>query len=394
MTGPPDEWMFRLTLATAAATLVSISASQILLGISLAGWLALRPRRPRWPSYTLPLGAFMLATLVSLAMSDDPSVGSGPVRKFVLLSMGILAANFVTTRSRLRRTVQVLVIVASVAALAGLIQFGMRYAEYRSTGNLVDDPMVLARSTGFMGHWMTFGGGQMLVWAASLPLLLAFEFGLYRAGALVIGTALVFSFTRSAWIGAIASAAVSAIRFPMRQSARILVPMAIVGVLASGLIGHRLWMSFLDGGFAPDSGRIEMAGVGWRMVRDHPFFGVGPERVRFEFDRYYHGEDAGDLYTGHLHNNFLQIAAERGLPSLIAFLWLFVRLGIDMVRGVRESDPDRKWTSLAGLSVLVAFVSAGLFEYNFGDSEVLMLFLFLVSIPYGMSFGKAEDDEV
>ena len=28
---------------------------------------------------------------------------------------------------------------------------------------------------------------------------------------------------------------------------------------------------------------------------------------------------------------------------------------------------------------------AGLFEFNFGDSEVLMVFLFLVSAPYALS---------
>jgi hypothetical protein len=39
---------------------------------------------------------------------------------------------------------------------------------------------------------------------------------------------------------------------------------------------------------------------------------------------------------------------------------------------------------VSGLAVLTAVLTAGLFEYNFGDSEVLMLFMFLVSIPYGM----------
>jgi len=41
--------------------------------------------------------------------------------------------------------------------------------------------------------------------------------------------------------------------------------------------------------------------------------------------------------------------------------------------------------AVSGLSVLVAFSVAGLTEYNFGDSEVLMLFMFLVSMSYGLS---------
>ena len=34
-----------------------------------------------------------------------------------------------------------------------------------------------------------------------------------------------------------------------------------------------------------------------------------------------------------------------------------------------------------GLAAVVAMLCAGLFEYNFGDSEVLMLFLTIVTLP-------------
>ena len=33
------------------------------------------------------------------------------------------------------------------------------------------------------------------------------------------------------------------------------------------------------------------------------------------------------------------------------------------------------------LATIAALLTAGLFEYNFGDSEVLMLFLIIVSLP-------------
>ena len=36
------------------------------------------------------------------------------------------------------------------------------------------------------------------------------------------------------------------------------------------------------------------------------------------------------------------------------------------------------------MAALTGFVIAGLFEYNFGDSEVLLLLLFIVSIPFGI----------
>jgi len=384
MRRPAEDWLFGLALATAATTLISISAAQILLTLTLIGWLVFRPIRPRWPAYSLPLAAFMLTTLLSLAMSSDPSVGFGPVAKFVLFSTGIIAASFVTNERRLTQTVKTLVVVASLASGAACVQFVLQYSRYLTTGSLADDPTVLARVTGFMGHWMTFSGEQLLVFCAVVPLLVGRKLGWYWIGAAIIGTALVLSFTRGVWVGALAGTLVAGLYLPIRQLARILIPVTIVVVLASTLIVRRVSMSFLDEGFVPDSGRIEMLGVGSRMILDYPLFGVGPERVVAEFESYYQGEDLEDLYTGHLHNSFMQIAAERGLLCLAALLWFLIRIGLDMTRGARSPDPLTKWSSVSGLTVLVAFVFAGLFEYNFGDSEVLMLFLFLVSIPYGI----------
>jgi hypothetical protein len=36
----------------------------------------------------------------------------------------------------------------------------------------------------------------------------------------------------------------------------------------------------------------------------------------------------------------------------------------------------------AAIGTTVAMLTAGLFEYNFGDSEFLMLFLVLVTLPF------------
>ena len=52
----------------------------------------------------------------------------------------------------------------------------------------------------------------------------------------------------------------------------------------------------------------------------------------------------------------------------------------DFLRKVRSSAlPSLPTAALAGV---VAMLAAGMFEYNFGDSEFLMLFLLLVTLPY------------
>ena len=384
MTERSDLWVFWLSLASVSAVLVSIAAAQILLGLTLATWMIWRPSRINWPGYFVPLVAFMLTTLLSLAMSPDPGMGTKPVQKFVLFSMGLMAATFLTNRRRILLTMTAMLVVATVASIAAMIQFGFQYVEFLSSGDLADDPTILARITGFMGHWMTFSGEQMLVWCAAVPLAFTIGSRRYMIPLTLIGIGLLLSFTRGVWVGSAAGIAVAALYLPRRQLVRLLIPVGIVAVLASGLILRRVSTNLLE------DPRFEMADVGLRMIGDHPLFGVGPERIETEFPGYYRGDNLENFFYGHLHNNYLQIAAERGLLCLGAFLWLLVKMGLDLKRRAGSTDPSVKWVAVSGLAVLVAFAVAGLGEYSFGDSEVLMLFMFLVSIPYGLDKKDAD----
>src|SRR5436190_12323170 len=97
-----ESWIFALTLLSAAAALVSIAASEILLAAACLLWIAIRPRPIKIPAYTLPLVAFMLTTVLSFAMSPDRSVGGHQIGKFVLFPVGLLAANFISDSSRVK----------------------------------------------------------------------------------------------------------------------------------------------------------------------------------------------------------------------------------------------------------------------------------------------------
>jgi O-antigen ligase len=258
--------------------------------------------------------------------------------------------------------------------------------KFQATQSLIDDPTVLARISGFMGHWMTFSGEQLLVWCAAIPAMVALgRRWLLPLG--LVGTALVLSFTRSVWLGAIGGFLAVALLLPRRLLLGVVLPVGLVSAAASGLIYHRVSMSF-EQNFAPDSSRLAMAFTGFRMIQDHPFFGVGPERIHTEFPRYYRGNNLSNFYYGHLHNNIIQIAAERGLLCLAAFLWFVFEIYADLGRMLKTAAAETRWTVLSAIAALTGFLIAGLFEYNFGDSEVLLLFLFIVSLPYGSYDGN------
>jgi len=372
-----------LTLLSAAASLVSIAASEILLGAACLLWIVIRPRPLILPSYVLPLCAFMATTLLSFAMSPDRSVGEHQIGKFVLFPIGLLAANFVNDSWRIKLTFKMLLIIAAAGSLTALVQFGLKEQRFLATGRTEYDPMVLDRVKGFVGHWMTFSGGQLLVWCAALPIMVLIG-KRWIIPLSVIGIAIVFSFTRGAWLGAASGIAVASVWIPRRLLIRMVVPILFVAVIASPFIYHRVSMS-VKGESGGDIGRIKLWKVGIEMVRAHPLFGVGLERIPREFPSYYKGTDLDTFYIGHMQNNFMQIAAERGLICFATFLWFLLVLYRSLWRFVKSIDETFRLTVVSAMCALTGFLVMGLAEFNFGDSEPLILFFFIVSIPFGVA---------
>jgi O-antigen ligase len=180
--------------------------------------------------------------------------------------------------------------------------------------------------------------------------------------------------------------AVAATMIPRKVLVGAALPVAVIAAAASGLIVHRISMSFTQPNFTPDTGRIGLLVGGVRMIRSHPLFGVGPQRIHTEFPRYYWGRDLSLVqYYGHLENNILQIAAERGLLCLATFLWFIFELYASLIAIVRRAPEESRWPAISALAALTGFIVMGVGEYNFGDSEVLILLLFIVSIPYGVN---------
>jgi O-antigen ligase len=206
----------------------------------------------------------------------------------------------------------------------------------------------------------------------------------------MMATALILSETRNAWMGSTAGmVTVFAMRKP--RALFLLLPFLAGLILISPEgIRHRI-RSALDPNDDNTRNRIELAGTALRLIRDNPWLGVGPENVATEALRYRGTNEFPNFMYQHMHNNFLQVASERGVPGLLLWLWFMGRLGWDSATVYRrnrsksvsgtEGESAIMVSSIA-MGALVSLLVAGLAEWNFNDSEVLILFMFLVAAPY------------
>ena len=115
------------------------------------------------------------------------------------------------------------------------------------------------------------------------------------------------------------------------------------------------------------------------MMLDHPLTGVGLGNYEVIYKQYKFFEER-KIYS-HAHSNIVQIGAETGVLGLSIFFWIMVSAFSGIRAKMRAGagiDPMVFSLSLGALAAFLGFHFAGLFEYNFGDSEVQLLFWFIL----------------
>jgi O-antigen ligase len=396
---PEARWASLFFSLHVLTLLISIAAAQAFLAAATAAyavyWIRRRPA-VSFPPVGLPLLLFCLATFNSLLWAEHAAAGWPVIRKLVLFLILFLSVNLVVRSRQLEALLRGLAFVSAGAALLGMAQFVL---QYRSVRRLHPDRiyfyMTLTRIHGFMGHWMNFGGQQMLVFALLAAFLLLAGGRERPAAALerkakwlygvllgLIAVSVVLNFTRGVWLGCAGATLYLVARWRPRALWALPVLLLVGYLAAPSLVRRRVADAFHPSADPALAIRLEMWQVGLRMVRGHPWVGVGPENIPLVYTRYLPaGTEPLPGYHDHLHNNFLQLAAERGLPCLAAWLWFMLALAGHILRIRRRLDGLR-WVADGALAAWLAFLAEGCFEFNFGTSPVLMLFLFVMSTPF------------
>jgi O-antigen ligase len=370
-----EHWGLVLLAACLGVVQFNLLAAQVLFGLAAVVWLwtVLTDReRPDLPAFFWPLAAYGGLTVASATVSFDPRASLIDCKQLVLFLMVPIVMRF-ARGGRAMTVLNVVMAFGAIGALVGVVEATM--FGFDSLSN---------RPTGSLSHYMTYSGVIMLVLSATIARLLFYSSQRIWPGIAVpaLAAALALTFTRNAWLGAIAAVSVL---FVIKQVRWLLVVPVLVGLVllvAPANLRQRAY-SIADLQDESNKDRLQMVVMGLHMVRDHPLFGVGPDMVKVVYPEY-RPADAVHPTNPHLHNVPIQIAAERGLPALLAWgVFLAVAI-LGLVKGVRAGP---RALSAAGLAAVVAMVVAGLFEYNFGDSEFLMLFLGLITLPFAAQAG-------
>ena len=364
-------------IGVAGAVQFSIAIAQILLLVALLCWgaaLVIRRERIEAPSFFWPLLVYAGVTLVSASFSIDPRTSLIDCKQLVLFLIVPAVYRFVDGKHA-HTLMTVVLTCAAISAAFGVVQYGILHYDHLNQ-----------RPQGTLGHYMTYSGLLMMVITLAIARVL-FDRSDRTWAALVLpalAVAVALTSTRSAWVGVCAGAALLFALKDFRLFAVLPVVAAIFFALAPGMITKR-FVSMFDNKDPTRIDRVAMVHEGERMIAAHPLTGVGPNMVQKRYAEY-RGDDAVNKINPHLHNDPLQIAAERGLPALAVWLWFVVAVCRDLQQ--RFASGSQRFLGAAALAATMALITAGMFEYNFGDSEILMFFLIVVTLPAAADRGS------
>ncbi len=421
-----------LLVGTAATGVLSIFAGQLGLTLAVLVFLVrLFTGRARLTATAVdaPMLALAVWTMLSASFSPDPAASHRGVKQLVLFALFHVAVDSLTDEDRRERLLDGLLLGGLVLGTGALLQYV--FLGYRDNDH---------RPHSFLGHYMTMSGLCMgtAVLAAARWLFPSFPgarprpgrrdlaalgvlgaafavhtaargldvFGveverLFVAGvaATALGLALgrtpwpdggtrtlltilaftactgglLVSRTRNAWLGVIVGLGILALLRAPR----------LLWLLAGGIVVALLLPPVQERlKWDPSStDRTMMWAAGTEMIRDKPVFGQGPQMILRVYPAY-RLPDAPNAAAPHLHDNVMQVAAERGIPGLIWWLWWMAAILAAAFQAARRPNPG--WAGPAAFAVLAALMTGGLFEYNFGDSEVLMFLLIVSALPFAL----------
>jgi len=369
-------------------SMVSISLSQIFLSLSFIFWLIMLIKEKQkfsFPFFFWPLITYIVLSLISSCFSVNPKLSLKDSKELVLFIIVPLVYTGFHNEKVLKK-----------ANLALLVSAGASffYSLFQLLSFKLSWPM--ERTTGFMNNAMTLGGLLILFCCMSFSMFLFSKDKLkylWGTGFFLSLFTLILAQTRSAWIGIIIASSFILLLYKPKLLIIVPVALALLYLVSPQIIKNRA-ISVFSLKDKSNQNRLEFLKAGIKIIKDYPLFGTGPDTVDIIFQNPKYGLSESAKKNVHLHNTILQTAAERGIPTLVAWLVFMVLVFISLLKLLKNKDPTLYLFSVAALAALIGLFTAGLFEYNFADSEITALFLYIITIPFTLARIKDRETSV
>jgi len=342
----------------------------------------------------LPFFLYVVTLVISVLFSPFKVHSLLALKEEWLLLIFFLIVNNVKEEVKVEKLLTILI---SVSALVGFYAIWQHYFGMDLYRNKLLEPRgEVFLSLGLFDHHLTFGGYYMLTFLlASVIFLNVKRSGVFRIidflAPIVLGFSLVFSYARSAWLGAVAGV----LAFGFLKGGKF-IWFLILGMIFLCLLVYVIeptsWERIGEIDLSkdkPESTRIRLWQTSINMIKDKPIWGIGLGNFSKLFDRY-KMEGVYDT-TCHPHNDFLNVAVNSGILGLVAYLSIWAIFLYSTIKTAFKNKKNNFSHSvqMGGVITIAAFLFAGLLQCYYTDAEVNMLIMFILGLTTVLNL-KAE----
>jgi putative inorganic carbon (HCO3(-)) transporter len=346
-------WDDMLGFPTATISMIKLLGALLMIGYVLRS-LA-RDEEMRLPPTLPSLVIFTMLVLLSLMASGDVGAGLSKTLRYLLFAaFSFLVVQLIRSRPQIVALLRVLVVSSTAAALYGVVLLINGDVDRVSgpIGEANDFAYLLASVLPF-AVYLTLRDRRWRTW------------WLLCSGMLILG--LLGTLSRGALVGLSAVVLWAVATRRTRVGGVVAGVFVLAGVLA---LAFTLWRPLIDERLAAKdkvaTANVESRKEYWRaaasMAADKPLLGVGPGRFGVE-SRDYVRNDPLNIEDPVVHNAYLEVLAEGGVPTLLAFLafiggsWALTSRARRQFEVVDDADGLRV-TAAVQASLVVAIVSA------------------------------------
>jgi len=395
-----SSWLQRVhafaLFAFAAFVCFSIAGSHISLGllvicVALHVW-----HSRRWLQHSTqialgfewPLAIFVIVCLISTILSDLPWQSFRNLKNLLTILGAYTVAYSLRTHAEWRKpALWIFILSATGAALWGLIKFGL---------GLTEKVMSTQSTT------MTWGAMSamfiLITLAAANFTATVHERWSARVFFIPQLFALFLSLVRGAYVGFAAG-----VLYLLKRHWKRLLPAFVLLAIAGSFIApdtvRARFASMLDPQNPTLLVRLTQWKIATRIIADHPFFGAGWHDLA-ALTRQYAQPDPNlpeavnhDVFRiGHYHSTYFTLATSGGMLGFLSFAWLMIAVWRRLGKAMRCSMINMNLV-FACRAAMVSFLVAGLFDWTFGDAEVVTMLWFIVGLGMGQIDSQTKESE-
>jgi putative inorganic carbon (HCO3(-)) transporter len=311
-----------------------------------------------YPWISIPFLLIFIFTLASNYRAIMPGVIKISTSWLVLESWLIFLyfANNLTSPRTIYKVVAALLLTGALQSVLGVLQhvtdssLGLTF--FGEAKSILNDPVggeFISRVAGTFGHPNNLAGYLNLIIQINLALLFAPIARFYKKLLLPLlaltATTLILTYSRGGWLAMSFGGAFTGYLCLARRTNSRIIPflistsLVVLLLISSVILITPLKKRFFEEDYGAARSRIPMAVVAWNIIQSNPWLGIGlsnyvnvapyydttREAIAYEFPR-------------PVHNEFLLIAAEIGVPSLICFLIIMAALIVQLFRASRSRE--------------------------------------------------------